>query len=85
VTVRETVDARKQSFGAGQLRALFRAGRRLFVCRGQHFVELDLRRAKPADLSAVLGPSGNLRAPAARVGQDWLVGFADEAWEQVLG
>lgn len=29
----------------------------------------------------VLGPSGNLRAPALRIGHDWLVGFGEQAWQ----
>lgn len=35
--------------------------------------------------TAVLGPSGNLRAPTLRLGNRWLVGFGAEAWEEELG
>ena len=35
-------------------------------------------------LKVALGPSGNLRAPAAKVGKTWLVGFNEEAWDAVL-
>jgi hypothetical protein len=35
--------------------------------------------------AAVLGPSGNLRAPALRVGSTWLVGFDEAAWAAELG
>jgi hypothetical protein len=35
----------------------------------------------PAELAAlVLGPTGNLRAPAVRIGQTWLIGFHEEAY-----
>jgi len=79
------VDARKQRYGAEDLPQLFRGARRLFIGKGKSYRQLDLTRATtPADLAAALGPSGNLRAPAARVGTDWLVGFCEEAWAEVL-
>lgn len=34
---------------------------------------------------AVLGPSGNLRAPAIRTGKSWLVGFHEEAYAAKFG
>ncbi|MGE3175374.1 MAG: hypothetical protein AB7O97_22305 [Planctomycetota bacterium] len=39
----------------------------------------------PALFDAALGPTGNLRAPAVRMGKRWLVGFQDEAWAEQLG
>lgn len=39
----------------------------------------------PAELAAaVLGPSGNLRAPALRSGSTWLVGFDEDAYRAEL-
>ena len=35
-------------------------------------------------LKYLLGPTGNLRAPSARVGNTLLIGFNEEAYEQVL-
>lgn len=40
---------------------------------------------EPALLKAVLGPSGNLRAPAIRKGKTWLVGFNPEGYEAAFG
>jgi hypothetical protein len=34
---------------------------------------------------SVLGPTGNLRAPALRTGKTLLVGFNEEAYRQILG
>ncbi|MBL8857606.1 MAG: hypothetical protein JNL28_03755 [Planctomycetes bacterium] len=33
----------------------------------------------------VIGPTGNLRAPALRLGQTWLIGFGDEAYADMFG
>ena len=35
--------------------------------------------------AAVIGPSGNLRAPTLRVGKTWLVGFSEEAYAEKFG
>jgi hypothetical protein len=34
---------------------------------------------------AVIGPSGNLRAPTLRCGKTWLVGFHEEAYGERFG
>jgi len=66
---------------------LFRGAERVVVARGKQSLEFDLRRAPDweALASAALGPSGNLRAPAVRLGTTWLVGFGEEAWRAHLG
>ncbi len=33
----------------------------------------------------MLGPTGNLRAPAIRVGKNWLIGFHEEAYRERFG
>lgn len=34
---------------------------------------------------AVIGPSGNLRAPSLRTGKTWFVGFSEDAYSQGIG
>jgi hypothetical protein len=36
-------------------------------------------------VAAALGPSGNLRAPTARAGSSWCIGFAPEGWDEAFG
>ena len=36
-------------------------------------------------LKDVIGPSGNLRAPTWRIGNEFLVGFNPELYEEVFG
>lgn len=57
------------------------------MSKGKGVREFDLAKAPPTDeelAAAVLGPTGNLRAPALRVGQTWLVGFNEEAYDRAL-
>jgi hypothetical protein len=80
--VRETVDAKQERYGAKDLPALFKGARRIVVCKGAKVTELTPANLDPA---IVLGPTGNLRAPTARVGKDWYVGFGEATWKALLG
>lgn len=83
ITVRETVDARKVRYGEGDLAELFEGANKVVAGRGKTSVEFDLKKGDvdAAELAKrTLGPSGNLRAPAAKLGKTWLVGFSEDAW-----
>lgn len=88
MAVRETVKAGSRKFGAGDLKALFAGARSVVVSRGAKTAALDLRAAPPgsaAFAAAVVGPTGNLRAPTARMSAGtWLVGFHEAAWAAAL-
>lgn len=59
---------------------------RIVAAKGKKIDVLDLKK-HPADdeiLGVLLGPTGNLRAPTARVGKTLLVGFNEEAYDSVL-
>jgi hypothetical protein len=78
LTVRETVDARKERFGEDDLADLFKGAKEVVVAKGKKSLSF-----KPSDdgLAAVaLGRSGNLRAPTVKVGKRYLVGYSDGVW-----
>ena len=80
--VRETVDAKKQRYGAKDLAALFKGAKKIVVCKGTKVTELE--PSPKMDVDLLLGPTGNLRAPTARLGTTWLVGFGEAAWKKHL-
>lgn len=55
--------------------------------KGKKITELDLKDEEDAAAlaSVALGPTGNLRAPTAKVGKTWLVGFNEEGYGSVFG
>ena len=57
----------------------------LIVARGRKVTTFDLP-GEPADemVDAMLGPTGNLRAPTLRSGTTLLVGFNEEQYAAVL-
>lgn len=86
MTVRETVNASKERFGAEALDELFDGASRIVVAKGKKVLEFAPAKDDPAEIAKVaLGPSGNLRAPSVRAGKTWFVGFHEEAWSQRFG
>lgn len=87
MTVRETVNAAKERFGADDLPALFDGAKKVIAAKGKKVTTLSLSKdSNPEELAAIaLGPTGNLRAPSARVGKTWLIGFNEEEYGGQFG
>ncbi len=83
----ETVDARKTRLGPAEAIKLARSAAQLIATRGAKLITFDMKKDNPTDddiLAVILGPSGNLRAPAIRVGPTLLIGFNKDAYEAIL-
>ena len=60
----------------------------VYAAKGKKVVHFDLRKDTPSDdelAKVLLGPTGNLRAPALRKGKTLVVGFDEETYEKVFG
>ena len=65
-----------------------RVAHRLVAAKGKKITTIDLQSAPPADdvlAGLMLGPTGNLCAPFMRVGQTILVGYNDQAFNEIFG
>ena len=74
--------------GRAEALALARSVDRVIAGRGKNVVVFDMKRDPPDDETLaghLLGPTGNLRAPSFRRGRTLVVGFSEQAYEQVLG
>jgi arsenate reductase-like glutaredoxin family protein len=83
----EVVDAGKTRLGRDEALRLARSMERVVSGRGKKIVVFDMKANPPDDdtlAAAVLGPTGNLKAPTLRLGRTLLVGFSDEAYRQIL-
>jgi arsenate reductase-like glutaredoxin family protein len=88
VTATETVDARRERYDEEDALKLLDDVEKLVAARGKSTEVLDLKEDRPTKdvlLAHLLGPTGNLRAPTARVGKTLVVGFNEDAYKQVLG
>ncbi len=85
--VKERVNASKLRYGEDEALALLTGIDRLIAAKGKKLESFDLKKARPSNetlLAHLLGPTGNLRAPTARIGRTLVVGFSEEAYEAVL-
>jgi len=88
VAVGETVDAAKTRFGPDEALALLDGVTTLIAAKGKKLETFDLLKDRPADdelLARLIGPTGNLRAPTARVGTTLVVGYSEAAYQQLFG
>ena len=86
--VAETTDSNRKKLGPAEALKLLEGADRLVAMRGRKVVTFDLKKDRPDDetlLAHLIGPTGNLRAPTAKVGKTVLVGFNEEAYEEFLG
>ena len=65
--------------------ALVKQASKVVVAKGRKVTEFAGGRATREVIDAMLGPTGNLRAPTLRKGGTVLVGFHDEVFTKVLG
>lgn len=85
VEIREKVPASRK-LQADDAKALLAGAAKLIVAKGKKVSEFSLSKsASDAAVAAMLGPTGNLRAPTAKVGNTVLVGFNDDAYGGVFG
>ena len=83
----EVVDATKQRFGRDDALKLAKSADKVVAGKGKKVVVFDMKTPPDDDTlaAALLGPSGNLKAPTLRVGRTLLVGFSEAAYRQVFG
>ena len=68
--------------------ALVKKVNEVYAAKGKKVVHINLKKDKPSDdelAKVLLGPTGNLRAPAIRKGKTLVVGFDEETYAKVFG
>lgn len=84
----EVVNANKEKLGRAEALKLAKAAGKVIVAKGKKTVTFNMAKDPPDDkklLSAILGPSGTLRAPTIRRGKTLLVGFNADVFNETLG
>lgn len=87
--VAQTIDSTKQKIGPAEaLRLLDGVKKLVCIIRGKNVFSYDLAKERPDDqtlVSQMIGPTGNLRAPAVRIGTTLIVGYKEDVYRQLLG
>lgn len=59
---------------------------KVYVAKGRKLDEFEPGgKAGAAVVAAMLGPTGNLRAPCLRVGKTLIVGFNEDLYAEIFG
>ena len=75
-----------QKLARSEAAAMAKQASKVIVAKGKKVSEFSPGgKAPKACVDAMLGPTGNLRAPTLRVGKTILVGFNEEVYEGVFG
>jgi len=85
ITIAETVPASRK-LGEDVARELAEGASRVIVAKGKKLSDFSVEAGVSDEVvSAMLGPTGNLRAPTIRVETTVLVGFNEETFTAVFG
>lgn len=74
-----------RKLGREEAERLARQASRIIVAKGRKIAEFAGGKADEEAVLAMLGPTGNLRAPTLRKGKTLVVGFHPEVFEEVFG
>ena len=84
----EKEEAAKIKYGPERALELLDGMDRFLAIKGKRVVSFDLEKDRPDDatlLAHLIGPTGNLRAPTARIGTTLVVGFNEDTYKEILG
>lgn len=85
ISIKEEMPASKK-LQASDAKAMLKAASKLLVAKGKKRSDFDVSKSVSADaVAAMLGPTGNLRAPTIRVGKQIIVGYNEELFDEVFG
>ena len=85
IEAKETVPASRK-LQAEDARQLLGSAKKLIVAKGRNVSEFDVGKgATDEAVAAMLGPTGNLRAPTLKAGKTVVVGFNETSYADVLG
>ncbi len=82
-----TTDAKKERFGEKEALRLAQDADEMYVAKRGNVVYFDLKKRKPSKaelLAAMMGPTGNLRAPVMRMGRTLVIGFDEATYRKVV-
>jgi hypothetical protein len=85
IEIDETVPANRK-LQADDAAALLESANRLIAMKGKKVTEFDVKSDVSSEaVEAMLGPTGNMRAPTIRVGKTYLVGFNEDVFNTEFG
>ena len=79
----ELVDARKEKIEEDAAWAMLKKAKSIAIAKGRKVETFSpAADGREAVMKKAMGPSGNLRAPTCRVGDDYIIGFNDDLYSE---
>ena len=86
IEVQEAVDARKEKIADADAWEVLKSAKEIIVGRGKKFLVFTPSEENREEiLSQCLGRTGNLRAPALKIGNRYVIGFNEEMYRKYVG
>lgn len=84
LAVSAEVNAAKETISGDDVLSLLQEVKKVYVANGRKIVEFDPGSADREELlQKVTGRTGNLRAPALRIGQSYYIGFNEDLYDKI--
>ncbi len=84
--IAEEVDARKETVACDHVWDLIEGADKIHVASGKKTIVYEPGESvKEEVLKKATGRTGNLRAPALKIGNEWYIGFSQGLYEQLFG
>jgi hypothetical protein len=81
----EVADARKLKFDEDAAWAMLQSASSIFIAKGKKFQKFTPDTdGRALIMKQAMGPSGNLRAPAYRMGNEYIIGFNAGLYDEQL-
>lgn len=87
MAIREQSDARKAPISGKDALGVIAGATRIVVAKGRRVETFEMKKAPPDEeslLKQLLGPTGNLRAPALRKGKTLVIGYNDAVYADLF-
>ena len=86
IVIKETVDARKEPLADNDAWEHLQNGEEIVVGRGKKYLSFKPSKTNKNEiLQNCLGRTGNLRAPALKIGDTFIVGYTEDMYAEYLG
>ena len=84
IEIKETVSASKK-LSESEARKILKSANTLYVAKGKKLSEFSVEKSVPKEaVAAMLGPTGNLRAPTLCVGKKVIVGYNEDLYKDIF-
>lgn len=85
ISIEKEVNATKETISGDAIWNLIKQSDKLVVASGKKTVEFTPNDDKDAILAKIAGRTGNLRAPALKIGKSFYIGFNEELYNERIG